>query len=158
MDYRQLRYFVAVAEELSFSRAARRLHMSQPPLSLQVAAIEQELGTRLLDRTRRRVELTQAGQVFLEQARVSLAQLERTAEMTRRAGQGQAGELRIAFTGSVPMLSAFPRLLSDLRRESPLARVRIAFISTARSGPDSMYPESKVKYTGLDPLFWPCTV
>jgi DNA-binding transcriptional LysR family regulator len=130
VDYRQLRYFIAVAEELSFSRAARRLHMSQPPLSLQIAAIERELGTRLLDRTRRRVELTQAGQVFLEQARASLAQLERAAEMARRAGQGQAGELRVAFTGSVPMISAFPRLLSAFRKESSLARVHLAHMST----------------------------
>ncbi|HSN20439.1 MAG TPA: LysR substrate-binding domain-containing protein [Usitatibacter sp.] len=130
MDYRQLRYFVAVAEELSFSRAARRLHMSQPPLSLQVAAMERELGTRLLERTRRRVELTQAGQVFLEQARVSLAQLERAAEMARRAGQGEAGELRVAFTGSVPMVSEFPRLLSRFRRASPLARVHLMHMAT----------------------------
>ena len=130
MDYRQLRYFIAVAEELSFSKAARRLHMSQPPLSLQVAAIERELGTRLFDRTRRRVELTQAGLVLLEQARESLAQLERAAEMARRAGQGQAGELRIAFTGSVPMHSAFPRLVSSFRRSSPLARVELAHLST----------------------------
>ena len=130
VDYRQLRYFIAVAEELSFSKAARRLHMSQPPLSLQVAAMERELGTRLLDRTRRRVELTQAGLVFLEQARASLAQLERAAEMARRAGQGQAGELRIAFTGSVPMHSAFPRLLSAFRKWSPLARVQLAHMAT----------------------------
>ena len=130
MDYRQLRYFVAVAEELSFSRAARRLHMSQPPLSLQVAAMERELGTRLFERTRRRVELTQAGQVLLEQARASLAQLERAAEMARRAGQGEAGELRVAFTGSVPMVAAFPRLMSAFRAASPLARAQLMHMAT----------------------------
>jgi DNA-binding transcriptional LysR family regulator len=73
MELRYLRYFVAVAEELSFTRAARKLHIAQPPLSQQVRALEEELGTRLLDRTHHRVELTTAGGQFLNDARIILA-------------------------------------------------------------------------------------
>src|SRR3546814_8091006 len=95
MDFRQLRYFVAVAEELSFSGAARRLHVSQPPLSLQVKALEEELGSVLLNRNNRKVELTEAGSLFLEQARHALAHLERAGDVVRQAARGEAGELRI---------------------------------------------------------------
>ena len=87
MDYRQLRYFIAVAEELSFSRAARRLNISQPPLSIQIKAIETEVGTSLFSRNRRRVELTPAGEVLLENARRAVQQLEHTTEAVRRAGR-----------------------------------------------------------------------
>ncbi|WLA81535.1 LysR family transcriptional regulator [Bradyrhizobium elkanii] len=104
MDYRQLRYFIAVAEELSFSRAAKRLHVSQPPLSTQIKAMEEELGTRLLARTRRAVELTQAGQLLLEHARRAVSELDLASETVRRAARGEAGMIRVGFTGSVPML------------------------------------------------------
>ncbi len=73
MDFRQLRYFVAVAEELSFSAAARRLHISQPPLSLQIRAMEDELGAQLFKRDSRKVELTNAGELLLDGARKALA-------------------------------------------------------------------------------------
>src|SRR5512135_1646729 len=109
MELRQFRYFVAVAEELSFSRAARRLHMSQPPLSQQIKAMEDELDTVLLERTRRRVELTEPGRLFLERARSVLATVDGTGDAVRRAARGEAGEIRVAFTGSVPMFDAFPR-------------------------------------------------
>ena len=132
MDYRQLRYFVAVAEELNFSRAARRLNISQPPLSMQIRAMEEEIGTALFERTRRRVEMTEAGRVFLDQARASLAQLERAAELARRAGRGEAGELRVAFTGSVPMVDAFPRIVHAFRQSCPLARLELSHQSTGQ--------------------------
>src|SRR5579871_533683 len=100
MELRHLRYFVAVAEELHFGRAAERLYMAQPPLSQQIRQLEQEIGVLLLIRNNRRVALTEAGQAFLEDAR---SILERVEEATRRAQQvsaGEAGWLGVGFVGS----------------------------------------------------------
>ena len=130
MDIRQLRYFVAVAEELNFSRAARRLHMSQPPLSQQVKAIEDELGTALLERNRRSVRLTEPGRLFLQQARSILAQLDSAGDEVRRAARGEAGQIRIAFTGSVPMFEPFPRFIQTFRERFPAVRVEMGHMSS----------------------------
>jgi DNA-binding transcriptional LysR family regulator len=130
MDFRQLRYFVAVAEELSFSAAARRLHISQPPLSTQVKSLEDELGATLLHRTKRRVQLTEAGTLFLDQARRALQHLERAGDVVRQAVQGEAGELRVAFTASVPMFEAFPRIVQTFRSKHPSAKVDLLHMST----------------------------
>lgn len=132
MDFRQLRYFVAVAEELSFSGAARRLHVSQPPLSLQVKALEEELGATLLNRTNRKVELTEAGSLFLEQARHALNYLERASDVVRQAARGEAGELRISFTASVPMFEAFPHIVQTFRGRHPGARADLTHMSTGQ--------------------------
>lgn len=132
MDFRQLRYFVAVAEELSFSGAARRLHVSQPPLSLQVKALEEELGSTLLNRNNRKVELTEAGSLFLEQARQALSHLERAGDVVRQAARGEAGELRISFTASVPMFEAFPQIVQTFRRRHPNARADLNHMSTGQ--------------------------
>ncbi|MCW5891286.1 MAG: LysR family transcriptional regulator [bacterium] len=110
MELRHLRYFVAVAEELHFSRAAARLHIAQPPLSQQIRHLEHELGVTLLFRTRRRVELTDAGRAFLEEARRLLAQAERAQRIARRAGGGEVGQLSIAFVPSAD-LDLLPRVL-----------------------------------------------
>ncbi|HEX5700393.1 MAG TPA: LysR family transcriptional regulator, partial [Rubrobacter sp.] len=97
MELRQLRYFVAVAEERHFGRAAQRLHMSQPPLSMQIKALERELGIGLLERTSRRVALTDAGRAFLERARTILGAVEEAREVARGAEQGTQGRLEVGF-------------------------------------------------------------
>jgi DNA-binding transcriptional LysR family regulator len=93
MDLRLLRYFVTVAEELHFGRAARKLHISQPPLSMQIRALENELGVTLLNRSQRHVELTQAGTALLGEARHILSRVEQAVLTTRRASRGEIGEL-----------------------------------------------------------------
>jgi DNA-binding transcriptional LysR family regulator len=95
MELRHLRYFVAVAEALHFGRAAGQLHIAQPSLSHQIRQLETELQTTLLRRTKRRVELTDAGRLFLEEARDILGRADRASMMTRRAGHGDEGTLRI---------------------------------------------------------------
>jgi DNA-binding transcriptional LysR family regulator len=100
LELRHLRYFVAVAEELNFSRAAERLHMAQPPLSAAIRQLEQELGTELLLRTTREVRLTEAGGAFLEGSRRTLAELDRARAAAQRAAAGEVGRLRIGFSWS----------------------------------------------------------
>ena len=97
MELRHLRYFVAVAEELNFGRAAERLRIAQPPLSRQVRDLERELGTALFERVPRGVELTPAGRAFLPEARLTLAQAERAQRTAQRAAQGETGRLRVGF-------------------------------------------------------------
>lgn len=132
MDYRQLRYFIAVAEELSFSRAAKRLNVSQPPLSMQVKAIEAELGTCLLARNRRGVELTPAGQLLLDHARRAVRELDAASEAVRRAARGEAGVVRVGFTGSVPMLDMFAELFRTFRAAYPKVRIELQHMSTTK--------------------------
>ncbi len=100
MDLRQLRYLVTVAESLSFVRAAERLHMSQPPLSQQIKALEEELGVTLLYRTRREVRLSDAGRVFLDQARDLLERAQAMAHRTRQAAGGEQAVLRVGMATS----------------------------------------------------------
>jgi DNA-binding transcriptional LysR family regulator len=129
VELRQLRYFVAVAEELHFRRAAARLHISQPPLSQQIARLEEELGCRLLTRTRRRVELTAAGQAFLRDARAMLAELDVAVATARRIETGQAGVLRVNFVGSA-LLSILPGIVQRFRRGRPEVEIELRERST----------------------------
>jgi DNA-binding transcriptional LysR family regulator len=119
MELRHLRYFVAVAETLSFTRAAERLHIGQPPLSMQIRDLEAEIGARLFERSRRKVELTEAGQRFLVHARAILARAGHAADEARRAALGELGELRVGFTSSLPFSEMLPDLLSAFRRAHP---------------------------------------
>ena len=129
MDLRRLRYFVAVAEELSFSRAARRLHMAQPPLSYQIQRFEEELGAQLFDRSKRSIRPTEAGRLLLREAPRLLAHAGQVASMVRRVGQGEVGRLSLGFVPSAangilpPLLRAFgeryPNVQLSLREVDP---------------------------------------
>src|SRR5690242_13149886 len=99
MELRHLRYVVAVADALHFGRAAERLNISQPPLSQQVRQLEGELGVKLFERTKRQVQLTRAGQMFVGEARVILAQAEHAAKVAERVTSGELGQLTIAVAG-----------------------------------------------------------
>lgn len=118
MELRHLRYFVAVAEERHFGRAAERLHMAQPPLSQQIRQLEGELGVTLLRRTTRRVDLTDAGQAYLVRARELLAGVEEAGLEAQRVAAGLAGRLAIGCVGSATY-SLLPALARRLREELP---------------------------------------
>lgn len=118
MELRHLRYFVAVAEELHFGRAARRLNVSQPPLSMQIAALERELGLQLLQRNRRNVALTKAGEVFLKRARTILSSTDEAMDEARRVERGYEGKLVIGFMSAV-MLVRLAELISTFHDLSP---------------------------------------
>src|SRR5579872_6878625 len=125
MELRHLRYFVAVAEELSFRRASERLHLAQPPLSLQIKSLEEELGLRLFERSTRSVKLTPAGKVFLDEARSVLIGAERAQQNARKAHQGLGGPLRIGMLAP----AATPRLakiLSSFRQKFPDVQFSLA--------------------------------
>ena len=124
MELRQLRYFVAVAEELSFSRAAKRIHISQPPLSRQVSGLERELGVRLLERNHHSVSLTAAGAVFLHHARDVLSGVENAASTARRAAQGEIGSLALGFGGSAAY-AFMPAILRQFRDRYPAVKVSL---------------------------------
>jgi DNA-binding transcriptional LysR family regulator len=129
-DFRQLRYFIAVAEELSFTRAAQRLHISQPPLSQQIQALEQDLGVRLLDRDKRNVALTKPGQLFLEQARQILLQADEARHLVSEAAAGFSGQLRLAYTVSVSFHPFLPQALLRFGRNAPNVRVQLSEMYT----------------------------
>src|SRR3954462_8961429 len=117
-DLWQLRYFVAVADHLHFGRAAAALHISQPPLSRAIRALEQRLGVALFARSRRRVELTAEGARFLEEARRILAQLERSVLELRGIASGEQGRLRIGFV-SLADYGMLPGLLKGFKSARP---------------------------------------
>ncbi|NYG59290.1 DNA-binding transcriptional LysR family regulator [Nocardioides daedukensis] len=118
MELRHLRYFVAVAEELNFSRAAERLHMAQPPLSQQIKQLEDELGFPLLTRTTRRVELTPAGASYLEKVREILAAISAAGEHAGRVASGQVGRMIVGCVGSATY-TLLPQLARRMRADLP---------------------------------------
>lgn len=120
MELRHLRYFVAVAEEAHITRAAERLGIQQPPLSQQIRALERELDVQLFRRKPRGVELTDAGQAFLERARAILDQVERAVATTRRTARGEQGRVVVGFTSSAPFHPFVPRVIRAFREISPL--------------------------------------
>jgi len=124
MELRHLRYFQAVAEELSFSKAAQRLRIAQPALSRAVQEIERELGVNLIDRNRRSARLTPAGVILLQEARVVLERLEESLRRVKRTAAGEEGELRLGYIGP-PTEPFLGRLLHEYRRRFPLVSVHL---------------------------------
>lgn len=131
MNFRQLTYFIAVAEELHFGRAAERLDMAQPPLSRQIKQLEEELGAILFNRGRSAISLTQAGERLLERGRSILRQLEDTRLEVRRLGQGAEGRLRIGFVGSATY-GILPTIIKSFRANYPEVNLSLIPMNNAQ--------------------------
>ena len=129
VDVREARYFIAVAEELHYGRAAERLHMSQPPLSQAIKAIERRLGVMLLHRTTREVALTPAGTVFLDRCRVLVGTAESADAAAQAVAEGAAGQLRIGAVTST-FLDLLPAALGHFRRHRPAVEIRVEEIDS----------------------------
>jgi len=130
MELRHLRYFVTLARELHFARAAKQLGISQPPLSQQIRALEAELGTSLFVRTSRRTKLTDAGLLFLGEAEKILAQANHAQDIVRRATRGETGELNIGFTPSAPLTRVFRSAIQGFRAGHPNVRLALHELPT----------------------------
>jgi DNA-binding transcriptional LysR family regulator len=131
MNFKQMTYFVAVAEELHFGRAAERLEMAQPPLSRQIKQIEEELEASLFNRGRSAITLTQAGERLLERSKDILAQLDDTKLEIRRLGQGAEGRLRIGFVGSATY-GIVPSIIKSFRATYPLVNMNLIPLNNAQ--------------------------
>jgi DNA-binding transcriptional LysR family regulator len=125
MELRHLRYFVAVAEELHFTRAAERLGIAQPPLSQQIQQLERELGAPLFERERRRVRLTEAGQAVLTEARAILTRADRLAPLAQQVARGERGWLGVGFVGTA-MYGPLPRVFQTYRTRFPAVELELA--------------------------------
>jgi DNA-binding transcriptional LysR family regulator len=130
MELRHCRYVVAVAETLHFGRAAERLNISQPPLSQQIQQLEQELGVKLFDRTQRQVQLTAAGEMFVQEARMLLAQAEHAGKVGERLREGEVGQLFIGVAGPADA-DYFVEIMRAFAKRHPHIRVVIRNLSTA---------------------------
>ncbi|MDX6647141.1 MAG: hypothetical protein QOK40_2868 [Miltoncostaeaceae bacterium] len=159
IELRHLRYFLAVAEELHFSRAAERLHIAQPPLSQAIRRLELELGVRLLERTSRVVSITEAGRVFAEEARRVLAEFDRAVTEARRAGG--AGRLRIGCLPHLPF-DRLQRFLKGLQERDPrwhsevthlLSLEQVRWLRAGRLELGILYGAGEHEEIELEPLF-----
>ena len=119
LELRHMRYFLAVAEELNFGRAAERLGIAQPNLSQQIKALEEIVGAMLFDRTQRSVQLTAAGEYFLEEARATLAHAGSALVKAQRAGRGQIGQIAVGYTGSATYTGVLISIISAFREDYP---------------------------------------
>lgn len=130
MELRHLRAFVTLAEELHFGRAAERLGIAQPPLSIQIQSLEATLGVKLFNRSRRHVALSEAGALFLPEAQATLDQAEKARRVAQKAARGEMGRLEIGFTGSAPFNAAMPGIISRFRRTWPDVHMVLRELST----------------------------
>ena len=159
MELRHLRYFIAVAEELHFGRAAARSHVAQPALSQQIMQLEAELGVQLLARTKRRVALTEPGRLFLVEARRALAQVATAIDTARRANAGEVGRLRIGYVDSA-LWGALPTVIGRFRERFPnvaltmlerlpaqqLAGLRLGDLDVCIGPPPPLSPDLRTTY------------
>ena len=129
MELRHLRYFVVVAEEQNVTRAAERLHVSQPPLSRQIRDLEQELGVALFRRTAKSLALTEAGKIFLNEARGVLVQADKAVQTVRAVAAGDRGQLRVGYAPSLTV-EILPKALRTFERDQPGVRVTLHDLST----------------------------
>jgi DNA-binding transcriptional LysR family regulator len=132
MELRHLRYFVTLAEELHFTRAAERLHIATPSLTEQINNLERELGARLLNRTKRNVGLTDAGARFLEEARSTLRQAEHAALVAKLAGRGETGRIEIGYASSAACSGIVTAAVAAFRRTHPLVSLVLSPARAAR--------------------------
>ncbi|NGZ85851.1 LysR family transcriptional regulator [Duganella aceris] len=146
IDLKQLKYFLAVAEEKSFSRAAERLHISQPPLSQQIMKLESELGVKLFARTTRTFELTVAGKALMAEASDLLAKMRMTIDTIRQIDRGEVGRLRVGIVGSA-MWGPIPSLLEEFQTKFP----RVTW-TLHELGPTQQYEALRAKQ--VDVGFW----
>jgi len=119
MELRHVRYFLAVAEEQNFTRAAKKVGIGQPPLSQQIRALEDELGVPLLHRLSHGAELTSAGQAFLPEAQAMMRQAERAKKIAGLGAKGQVGQLRVGFTSSAVFRPIVPQIIRDFHKKHP---------------------------------------
>lgn len=129
MELRHLRYFVTLAEELHFGKAAEKLHIAQPPLSQQIRQLEQELGFELFHRTKRNVQLTEAGQVFLGEVQQILQQLQQAIEIGRQTNRGELGQLVVGFV-STAAHNILPSILKTFRSHVPGVKLELHELTT----------------------------
>jgi DNA-binding transcriptional LysR family regulator len=141
MEIRHLRYFTAVAEHLHFGKAARQLNISQPPLSQQIRELEEELGTQLFWRNKRRVELTEAGRIFLQETKLILEQTSHAVRAVQRTNCGEIGRLVIGFVMSATC-SVLPELIRDFRKLYP--GVELVLEETTTGGGIAALKEKKM--------------
>lgn len=148
MELRHLRYFVTVAEELNVRRAAVRLHVSQPPLSRQIHDLEAEIGARLFSRHKRGVELTDAGRLFLGEARQILARTEQAIQIAQSAGRGEAGRLSLAYSAWAcdPVI---PWAIRRFRCRSPLVELQIRELPSHEQIEALLAKQLDVGYVGM---------
>jgi|SRR5579859_163336 len=133
LDARQLRYFIAVAEELHFARAADRLNVAQSAVSLQIKGLEEALGARLLNRRKRAaVSLTEAGRLFLSEAMAAIRQLERAEQIGRLAARGELGRIEVGYVTSAALNRTLPNLLREYGRSHPAVQLRLTAMDTPR--------------------------
>jgi DNA-binding transcriptional LysR family regulator len=129
MELRHLRYFIAVAEELNFTRAAEKLHIAQPPLSQQIQNLEEELGFQLFHRTKRAVALTEAGQIFFEEAQKILQQVEKAIQLGKQTSRGEIGQLTIGFVSSAAH-NVVPTMVQAFRTLHPGVKLELRELTT----------------------------